>query len=146
MKKRFDQLANSGNVDDVAAAFADAIARRRRFCTLFASVASVFEHNVGSESIAEFKREFVKTAAPVVSSLARALPQLSEEKAFWCLGVLVMASTGMWAHCHPAPAVKTVLSQPEFAKMKLDFKETTRNHAALFLHGVITRSTIAQEP
>lgn len=139
LRRRLDQLEQTGDVDEAATAFADTIARRRRFCTLFASVASVFEHNVCPETVAEFKREFMETAAPAVSALARALPLLSEEKAFWCLGVLVMAATGMWAHCHPAPAVKTVLAQPEFAMMKLDFRETTRNHASLFLHGVISQ-------
>lgn len=125
----------SGDVDAVAAAFADTISRRRRFCTLFASVASVFEHNVGPETVADFKREFLKIAQPTVSALAKSLPRLSEVKAFWCLGVLVMAATGMWAHCHPAPAVKTVLAQTEFSMMKLDFKETILNHATCFLRG-----------
>ena len=139
LRKRLDPLQQTGDVEEVANAFAVTFARRRRFCILFASVASVFEHNVGPETVAEFKREFMDTVSPAVSALARAIPPLSENKAFWCLGVLVMAATGMWAHCHPAPAVKTVLAQPEFAMMKLDFKQTTRDHAAHFLHGVISQ-------
>lgn len=140
LKRKLDTLEGTGDIDQVACAFADSIARRRTFCTLFAAVATVFEHNVGSETVAEFKREFLAIAAPAISSLAAALPALSEQRAFWCLAVLMMSATGMWAHCHPAPAVKTVLSRPEFATTKLDFKETTREHAACFLRGAMARS------
>ncbi len=137
LKRRLEQIEKPGDVDAVAQAFADSIARRKRFCTLFAQVAAVFEHNVGPETVADFKREFVLIAEPAISALAKALPRLTEEMAFWVLGILVMSATGMWAHCHPAPVVKTVLAQPEFAMMKMDFRETTQRHAELLLRGLI---------
>lgn len=140
LKRRLEQIDEPGDVKSVAIAFADTIARRKRFCALFASVATVFEHNVGPETIADFKREFIMTAQPAITALAEALPQLSEETALWSLGILLMSSTGMWASCHPAPAVRTVLAQPEFATMKLDFKDTVQNHAECFLLGLVSRA------
>lgn len=138
LTKRLSQIDKPGDVDAVALAFVNSIARRKRFCTLFAQVATVFEHNVGPETVADFKREFLMIGTPAITALAEALPDLTEEQAFWALGILLMSATGMWAHCHPAPAVKTVLAEPEFAMMKMDFKETTRRHASSFLRGVIS--------
>lgn len=138
-KRRLDQI-ETGNVDAVAQAFADSLARRRRFCTLSASLASVFEHNVGPETVAEFKREFLVIVQPSVSAMSEVLPGLSDEDSFWALAMLVMSATGSWAHCHPSPSVEAVLKQPDFVHMKFEFKETISRLAACFLGGLISRS------
>lgn len=139
-KRRLDQIDNSGDVQAVAQAFADSLARRRRFCTLSASLASVFEHNVGPETVADFKREFLAIVQPCVLSMSKVLPALGEEDSFWALAMLVMAATGSWAHCNPSQSVKTVLEQPEFEHIKLDFKETISRMTCCFLKGLLSKS------
>ncbi|MBB3208472.1 AcrR family transcriptional regulator [Rhodopirellula rubra] len=137
-KRRLDQIEKVGDVDAVASAFADSLARRRRFCTLSASLASVFEHNVGPETVAQFKREFLSIVQPCVAALSQALPELSDEESSRALAMLVMSATGMWAHCHPSASVEVVLKQPEFEHIKFDFKETVFDLAACFLRGLLT--------
>ncbi|EMI57825.1 TetR/AcrR family transcriptional regulator [Rhodopirellula sallentina] len=139
-KRRLDQIERVGDVDAVADAFAASLARRRRFCTLSASLASVFEHNVGPETIAQFKREFLTIVQPCVSALSEALPDLSDEESSRAMAMLVMSATGMWAHCHPSESVQIVYKQPEFEHIKFDFKETVSELAGCFLQGILTRT------
>ena len=138
-KRRLDQIERTGDVDAVANAFADSLVRRRRFCTLSAALASVFEHNVGSETVARFKREFLSIVQPCVAALSEALPDLGEAESSRSLAMLVMSATGMWAHCHPSPSVEAVLKQPEFQHIKFDFKATVFQLAASFLAGQLAR-------
>lgn len=139
-KRRLDQIEKVGDVDAVAQAFAESLARRRRFCTLSASLASVFEHNVGPETVAQFKRAFLAIVQPCVTALSEALPELSDEESSRALAMLVMSATGMWAHCHPSLSVEVVLKQPEFEHIKFDFRETISRLAACFLGGLLSRS------
>ncbi|QEG40707.1 TetR/AcrR family transcriptional regulator [Roseimaritima ulvae] len=139
LKRRLQQVETVGDVDAVADAFAGSLARRRRFCTLSASLASVFEHNVGPETVAQFKREFLAIVQPCVSVLSQALPGLSEEAASRALATLVMSATGMWAHCHPSASVEVVLKQPEFEHIKFDFQGTITELAACFLRGLLAK-------
>ena len=136
LAKKLNPIKKRKDVNSVATAFTESIVRRNRFCILFSQLASVFEHNVSTETVADFKRDFMASVQPAVVALADKL-SLKEEDAFWSLGMLVMSATGMWAHCHPAPAVKEILAQPEFAMIKLDFKETVKRHSALFLRGLV---------
>lgn len=140
-KRRLDQIEKVGDVDAVARAFAESLARRRRFCTLSASLASVFEHHVGPETVAQFKREFLAIVQPCIVAMSEALPDLSNEESSRALAMLVMSATGMWAHCHPSPSVEIVLKQPEFEHIKFDFKETVSTLAACFLEGIVVRSS-----
>lgn len=139
-KRKLDQVENVGDVDAVARAFAESLARRRRFCTLSASLASVFEHNVGPETVAQFKREFLEIVQPCITALSDALPDLSNEESSRALAMLVMSATGMWAHCHPSPSVAVVLKQPEFEHIKFDFRETVTRLTACFLQGLLADS------
>ena len=124
LARRLDKIeatSRGARVAEIARAYAGA-------------VATVFEHNVEPDTVAAFKREFVATVQPTVTALAALLP-LDEEQALLTLAVLMMTTTGMWAHCHPAPAVQTVLARAEFSRFKLDFKETVRAHAEAYLRG-----------
>ena len=138
-KRRLDQIKKVDDVDAVAQAFAESLARRRRFCILSASLASVFEHHVGPETVAQFKRDFLEIVQPCISALSEALPKLNDEETSRALAMLVMSATGMWAHCHPSPSVEVVLKQPEFEHVRFDFKETVSTLAACFLGGLLSR-------
>lgn len=134
-KRKLDQVNELGNTEAVARAFADSLARRRRFCILFGALASTLEHNVEFETVAEFKRDFVTLVQPAVLALANSLPPMTEDESFRVLGTLVMSAIGMWPHCHPSPVVRKVLALPEFAIRKLDFKASTHDLAANYLRG-----------
>ena len=136
LRTRLKPLAGSGDIDAVAAAFAASLTRRRRFCILIGALASVLEHNVGETTLAEFKGRLLEALTPAAAALDEAVPALGPERAFSCLAMLIMAASGAWPHCHPAPAVKRVLKRPEFASMRLDFESTMRDYAALLVRGL----------
>ena len=135
-RRRLKQLEGSGEFAEIGKAFASTIAKRRRFCTLMGSLATVLEHNVGPEEVATFKREFLALATPTVAALESAVPAFTFEDAFSGLGMLVMAASGTWPHCHPSPAADEVLKQPEFSSMRMDFKQTMLDHATALLRGL----------
>ncbi|QEG23414.1 TetR/AcrR family transcriptional regulator [Mariniblastus fucicola] len=138
LKKKLEQVDEPGDVDAVAQAFADSLARRRRFCVLFGAMASTLEHNVEFETVVEFKKEFLAIVQPAVVALATAMPPISEDDALEILALLVMSAVGMWPHCHPSPVVKSVLAQPEFSSRKLDFKASTFDLASNYLRGFMS--------
>ncbi|KAA3612938.1 MAG: TetR/AcrR family transcriptional regulator [Planctomycetota bacterium] len=135
-QRRLRRLAGTGDVDAISKAFAETIAKRRRFCALIGALATVLEHNVGPDTVIAFKREFLAAVKPAVSALGTALPAFSTDQASSCLAMLIMAASGAWPHCHPAPVVEQVLAKPEFASMRLDFKRTMRDYAAALLRGL----------
>ena len=136
LAKRLDKLAGTGDEDAIAKAFTDTVAKRRRFCVLIGALATVLEHNVGRDTVAGFKREFLERIRRPVAALHAALPGTSEQLAFSTLAMLVMTATGAWPHCHPAPVVEEVLAQPQFASMRLDFRRAMHAHAAALLRGL----------
>ena len=139
-KRRLVKLRGSSDVDSIAKSFADTIAGRSRYCILIAALAGVLEHNVGLETVIEFKRELNDANLALVPAFQEALPSLTAEQAYAALAALLMAASGMWPHCHPAPVVQEALAQPEFASMRFDFKSMVREHATALLLGLLTRA------
>jgi len=137
LARRLRKLAGCDDVAAVADAYARSMLGRRRFCVMLAAVSAVLENNVGPKTVAEFKRSLMVGFEPVVGAFVAALPRFDAEKAFQVLGVLTMASVGMWSHCHPAPAAAEVLAMPEFRAMKMDFEPSVREHAEAYLLGVL---------
>lgn len=136
-QRKLARLAGSDDVDAIAGAFAETIAGRRRYCVLIGALANVLEHNVGREGVIEFKRQLNSQNQSLVSALRTALTGLNDEQAYAVLAMLVMAASGMWPHCHPAPVVEEVLQQSEFKSMRFNFKRLVREHAALLLKGML---------
>ena len=139
LAKRLSPLAGSSDIVGVSGAFAATLVRRRRFCELFQAVASVLEHNVSRETVVEYKRDFLRIADPAVHAFQAALPRLSLEEAFQALGVLVMSATGVWPHAHPPAVLRDVMSEPEFAGLKIEFQPTVEAHADAYLRGLLSR-------
>lgn len=135
LAKRLKKLAGTSDAHAAAKAFADTVATRQRFCVLIGALATVLEHNVGAETATLFKREFMTAVRPTVSALQAAIPELSDDRAFSALAMLVMAASGAWPHCNPSAVVSEVLEQPEFAAFRWDFKRTMREHATALLRG-----------
>ena len=136
-RKKLKPLRGCGDVDRVAKAFANSISRRANFCVLIGALATVLEHNVGADTVREFKRQLHKENLKVSASFCSALPSLTEGDAYSIGAMMLMAASGMWPHCHPAAVVAEVLEDPEFAPLKFDFEQTVRAHTALLLRGYL---------
>ncbi len=134
-QRRLKPLRGSSDADAIAKAFSKSISGRRNYCVLIGALATVLEHNVGGDTVREFKRQLHEENKRVVSCFQVALPSLTQEEAYATIAMLLMAASGMWPHCHPAAVVEGVLEEPEFAPMKFDFEALVRDHAALVLRG-----------
>ena len=137
LTRRVKPLADSNDPRAAARAFASSIVKRPRFWTLVGALASVLEHNVGLDTATEFKRQLYSEYEPAVAAWHAAVPDLSEEEAYSSLTMLVMAASGTWPHCNPAPVIQEVLTLPEFASRRVDFKATMAAHAEALLCGLL---------
>ena len=100
------------------------------------SVSTVLENNVDTETIAGFKRSIMPHYERATAALARVLG-VPMESALRAMGMLFMASIGIWGHLTLGDAAAEVLARPEFAMLKHDFTTTVREHARAFLAGWI---------
>ena len=143
LTRRLVPLAGTSDIPAIASAFAGTLVRRRRFCELFQAVASVLEHNVSRETVLDYKRDFLRIAEPVVGAFRAAFPVLSREEAFHAVGMLVMSATGVWPHAHPPEVLRDVMSEPEFAWLKLEFRSAVEAHTDAYLRGLLARKDSA---
>lgn len=134
---RLQPLAGSNDVDAIAAGFAATIAQRPRLCVLLGSLASVLEHNVSVEFVADFKRRLFALLTPMLGELEAAVPEFNADDAYRFASSFTLAACGAWPHCHPSPVVEEVLSMPEFSTMRLEFEETMRFLATVLLRGML---------
>ena len=110
---------------------------RKRYCQLFGDLAAVLEHNVSTQTVIGFKGELQEHNLRLTGAFNACVPTLSPEQAYGTLAHLLMAATGIWPNCHPAPAVLEALELPEFAGMRFDFARELRSHAETFLRGAL---------
>lgn len=136
-ESELETLTASADAEAVAHGYAKSIAGRKNYCVLIGALATVLEHNVSADTVREFKRQLQEQNRGVVARLQEALPALNEEACHGAIVMLVMASSGMWPHCHPAPVVEEVLREPEFAPLKFDFEAMVREHATLLIRGLL---------
>ncbi|MEM9489744.1 MAG: TetR family transcriptional regulator [Myxococcota bacterium] len=135
--RRLKQLDKGADTDAIAAALVDTIARRPAYSVLLGAVASVLEHNVGVETIIDYKRELRVENQPVLAAFIEVMPgDLTRERALNALAGLLMAASGMWSHCNPAPVTREALAQPDLKPLRFQFKSLFRDHAAALLRGL----------
>jgi len=133
---RLAPLAGSGDAAAVADALASSIVSRPLYCTLLSSLASVLEHNVGPDTIAEFKRGFITLRHAPAQAVLAALPTLTPERAGELMMYFYVSVAGLWPVSNPPPAVVEVLSRPEFSDMCVDFETMLRAHAHTVVRGL----------
>ena len=126
-----------GDVDGLARLVTRTLVERPRLCALMASLASVLEHNVSSETIAQFKRTFRASLAEFIPALTRVLPELTPERAREFMMYTYSIATGLWPHATPSPVVDALLDTPEFADLRLDFEQTLHAHTHTILRGLL---------
>ena len=123
------------DIEGIAEAFASSLDQRARFCLLLGALASVLEHNVGVETVTRFKGKLLVETELVTSIVCGVLTEMPEAEAGKVIASLIMAASGMWPHCHPAPVVREVLAEEEFASMRFDFHTMVRDLTRDVLRG-----------
>lgn len=120
----------------VAAAIAQTLSEHPRFCDLLASCPSVLEHNVPLETARAFKSTAKLNLARLAELVAARIPTLSRDEAFQFAGLTWAFTTGAWPMAHPAPAISTVLREPDLAALAVEFVPATTRALSLLLDGL----------
>jgi hypothetical protein len=81
-------------------------------------LSSVLELNVSEQAVLDLKRQTFATAGGIAQALSRALPAIPPQDCAWAANTIGTYVAGLWPGAHPAPVVRTVLAQPEFAGFK----------------------------
>ena len=130
----------SARCDAVAEILARTLSARTVFCDLIASQAAVLEHNVSTETVAQFKRAAVANVGALGQLVRQVVPELSEPAAWQFAGTAVMMTGAVWTHSHPSAAVEAAYqAHDDLAATRLDFTAALRDMLTTLLTGLLAR-------
>jgi AcrR family transcriptional regulator len=117
-------------------AIAETLAAQPRMCQLIATAQTILEHNLPVDTAREFKAA-ARDRTLRLSELARKVePALDDRQAFEFAGMTWALLAGVWPMANPSPTVATVLEEPEFAGMCVDFVPVFGRALATVLDGM----------
>jgi AcrR family transcriptional regulator len=120
----------------VAAIVAREHLSRPLLCQLAGMAASILEHNITAETIAEVKGEMMTGMHRAVGALRRAVPWLSVADAAFAVYSIELQLAGLWPASNPSRAAREVLSRPEFAIMCVDAGQSFPRFIEVLLTGL----------
>jgi len=120
----------------VAAAIAQALGEHRRFCDLIAACQTVLEHNVPLEVAREFKGAALDRLNQFASLTRSRIPELGEAQGAEFAGLVWALVAGAWPLANPSPVVATVLAEPRFAAIRVDFTPAMTRTLTVILDGM----------
>lgn len=120
----------------VAAAIAETLSEHPRFCDLLVACQTVLEHNVPAETARAFKAAALSRLNRLAGLVGSQLPELGQAESFEFAGLVWAFVAGAWPMAHPAPVMATVLAEPQFAPMRVDFTIVTRRMLTVTLDGL----------
>lgn len=120
---------------DAAMILVEAYASRPRLCRFLGAIASVFEHNVSPGVVEATKATSLELANAVATALGKALPALRVERCLWINNMAALLVAGLWPLAHPAPSAREVLSRPEFAALRPDFRRDLHEAILTLIRG-----------
>ncbi|MCA9693455.1 MAG: hypothetical protein KC636_27920, partial [Myxococcales bacterium] len=132
-------LAEQGDVDAVADIIARTLAARPRLCLLSATLSSVLEQNLSSETIEAFKDVALGLGVRIANTLHAALPALSVAAATELVHYVHALIAGLWPMGHPPEAVRAVVAAPRFAVFRHAFPAELQRGVRALLRGFLDR-------
>ena len=106
-----------------ATAIAQTLGGHQRFCGLLAVCQAVLEHNVPPETAHEFKTAALARLNRLADLVRLRLPRLGDAESFEFAGIVWVLVAGAWPMAHPSPVVATVLAEPQFTPMRIEFTD-----------------------
>jgi len=122
----------------VASAIAETLSKHPRFCDLLVACQTVLEHNVPVETARAFKAAALSRLNRLAGLVRSQLPELGDAESFEFAGLVWAFVAGAWPMAHPAPVMATVLAEPQFAPLRVDFTTATRRMLTVVLDGLMT--------
>jgi AcrR family transcriptional regulator len=124
----------------VAKTIAAIVVARPRLAALFALLSSVLERNVSEEMLITFKRQTQAILAPMVLTIKRVLPQLSEEQIVRFEIYVHALVAGLWPFATPSPVLAKVLERPEFSHLRVNFQCSLEHAMQTLLVGLLSEA------
>lgn len=89
----------------ISSTVAASFATHPMLCELLSAQAGVLEHNVSTQTVAQYKRSGYRSLAGFAAGLRLALPELSDGEATEAARAVVILAGALWTHTHPPQAV-----------------------------------------
>lgn len=105
-------------------------------CQLLGMLASILEHNLSADAIADAKRVMLGQIDRAVAALRRASPWLDADGAAWVVRSSLLFVAALWPAAHPSPSAAEVLDRPEFAPLRTDAPAELRRYFEVCLRGL----------
>jgi AcrR family transcriptional regulator len=126
----------AGDIGAVAAALVATFAARPLLCELTSIAASLLEPNLSADAIAAAKRTLGELLMPIATLLHERLPKVALADCAWVARAVGIFVAGIWPGANPGPVAAAVLSRPELAGMKPDFRGDFTRFLELLLTGL----------
>ncbi|MFT5465602.1 MAG: AcrR family transcriptional regulator [Verrucomicrobiales bacterium] len=124
------------NLEDLADLLGGSVARRPRFCLLFASMAVVLEQNLSIEAVSAGRRELKDQLSELVLPLSEAVPELSDSQLLEFLSMHSVFLAGLWPTANPPKTIRLALENPELTELSVKFESRIAAHALVLLRGL----------
>ena len=116
------KLSRRGTIAKVADILTEAYMDSNEYGELVTVVNSGFEKNLTPALVVDFRSVFLERRKRFAEALASALPNTTAERLLPLTLHIFVHVPGLWPFCHPTPASKKMLEDPQFAHLNLDFK------------------------
>ena len=119
-----------------ATAIAQTLGGHQRFCGLLAVCQAVLEHNVPPETAHQFKTAALARLNRLAGLVRSRLPGLGDAESFEFAGIVWVLVAGAWPMARPSPVVATVLAEPQFTPMRIEFTDALTRTLTVVLAGL----------
>jgi AcrR family transcriptional regulator len=107
--------------EQIAAVIARTLAEHRRYCDLLAACQAVLEHNIPVETARAFKAAALARLHRLADLVRSRIPELGAAQSVEFAGIVWALVAGAWPIANPPPIVASVLNEPQFAAMRVEF-------------------------
>ena len=134
-----ERLHGRGNVAKVADIIIEAYLGLPDYGELSTVVNSVLEKQLTPALLVDFRSVFLERRKRLASALAAAVPNTAADLLLPLTFHIFVHVPGLWPFCHPSPASKKMLSEPQFAHLNFDFKTEMSRYLRLILKEALTQ-------
>ena len=132
-----ERLKGRGTPAKVADIIVEAYMNVREYGELSTVVNSVLEKQLTPLLVADFRSVFLERRKRLASALASALPKTTAEQLLPLTFHIFVHVPGLWPFCHPNPASKKMLAEPQFAHLNFDFQTEMSRYLRLILKAAL---------
>jgi AcrR family transcriptional regulator len=130
------QIEPNARHAQVAATLARTLGGHPRLCELLAVCPTVLEHNVPPETARGFKVTALAQLTRLAVLVRTRIPELGEAGAAEFAGLAWALTAGAWPMANPGPVVASVLADPQFTAIRVDFVPAMTRSLTVVLDGI----------